>query len=141
MFTSAAGPWHTAATAPPRSWMARAARAKSVLSGKSHIAPWPPAILPWAFTPEPKSYTPGAQVRCAQDHLALITLARAGVGLTQIYDFLVEREVERGLLVEVLREYRGASRPFSLVYPQAPKRSAAARALIDHLLAGRARTS
>ena len=38
-------------------------------------------------------------------------------GLTQIADFLVEREVERGLLVEVLREHRGASRPFSLVCP------------------------
>lgn len=102
------------------------------------IMPSSGRVLPWAFTPEPKSYTPRAPVRCAQDPLALITLARAGVGLTQIYDFLVEREVERGLLVEVLREYRGASRPFSLVYPQTPKRSAAARALIDHLLAGRA---
>jgi hypothetical protein len=37
-------------------------------------------------------------------------------------------------LVEVLRDYRGKSRPFSLIYPQVPKRSTAAHALIDHLL-------
>ena len=96
-------------------------------------------ILPWSFVPEPRSVTPRAELRCSEDPLALITLARAGVGLTQIYDFLVEKEVERGLLVEVLRDYRGASRPFSLVYPATPKPSAAARALIDHLLRDGAR--
>ena len=102
------------------------------------IMPSSGRVLPWSFHPEPRSFTPEGPVRCAADPLALTTLARAGVGLTQIYDFLVEQEVERGLLVEVLREYRGASRPFSLVYPPTPKPSAAARALIDHLLRGRA---
>lgn len=67
--------------------------------------------------------------------MALVTLARAGAGLIQTYDFLVGQELARGELVEVLRDFRGASRPFSLVYPAAPQRSAAARQLIAFLLA------
>ena len=90
--------------------------------------------LPWAFLPGPRTFTPRAAVRCSEDVLALVTLARSGLGLIQIYDFLVEREVERGLLVEVLRDQRGASRPFSLVYPAAPQRSPATRALIEFIL-------
>lgn len=90
-------------------------------------------LMPWSFVPEPTTWTPRAPLRCSDDALATITLARAGLGLVQIYDFLVEKDVERGLLVEVLRDYRGKSRPFSLIYPQAPKPSAAARALIDYL--------
>jgi DNA-binding transcriptional LysR family regulator len=67
-------------------------------------------------------------VRCADDVLATITLARAGLGLIQTYDFLVERDVETGLLVEMLRDFRGNSRPLSLLYPRAPERTAADRA-------------
>lgn len=100
----------------------------------SFVMPSTGRVLAWSFDPEPTSWTPQAKVRCSEDALALITLARAGMGLIQLYDFLVEKDVERGLLVEVLRDYRGKSRQFSLVYPQSPKRSAAARLLIDYLL-------
>jgi DNA-binding transcriptional LysR family regulator len=93
-------------------------------------------VLPWSFEPGPRSWLPRAGVRVADDVLGVVTLARAGVGLIQVYDYLVDEELERGQLVEVLREHRGASRPFSIVYPSAPKRSAAARALIDFLLTG-----
>lgn len=93
-------------------------------------------VLPWSFEPAPRSWVPRAEVRVADDVLGVITLARSGVGLIQAYDFLVEAEVERGQLVEVLRDYRGASRPFSIVYPSEPKRSPAARTLIEFLLAG-----
>jgi DNA-binding transcriptional LysR family regulator len=98
------------------------------------IMPRTGRLLPWSFAPEPRSWSPHAPIRCAEDVLATITLARAGVGFVQTYDFLVEQDLERGLLVEVLSNYRGASRPFSLVYPQTPKRSPAARVLIDYLL-------
>jgi DNA-binding transcriptional LysR family regulator len=94
-------------------------------------------LLPWTFSPAPRSWVPPAPVRCAEDVLATISLARAGVGLTQTYDFLVEREVERGQLVEVMRDWRGMSRPFSLVYPRGAKPSPAARALIDFIVAAR----
>lgn len=100
----------------------------------SFIMPSTGRVLPWVLHPSPRSFTPRSAVRCAEDVLALVSLARAGLGLIQIYDFLVEKDVERGLLVEVLREHRGASRPFSLVYPSAGRRSAAARVLIDFLL-------
>jgi DNA-binding transcriptional LysR family regulator len=96
-------------------------------------------VLPWTFVPQPRKWTPNAPIRCSDDALALGTLARAGLGLIQAYDFLVERDVARGALVEVLRDYRGASRPFSLVYPATPKRSLAARALMDFVLESRTR--
>jgi DNA-binding transcriptional LysR family regulator len=93
-------------------------------------------ILPWSFEPGPRSWLPSAEVRVSDDVLGVVTLARAGVGLIQVYDYLVDEELERGQLVEVLQDYRGVSRPFSIVYPSEPKRSAAARALIDFLQAG-----
>ena len=77
---------------------------------------------------------PRSSVKCTEDVLATVTLARAGLGLVQTYDFLLERDVAAGTLVEVLREFRGASRAFSVIYPAAPKPSPAARLLIDFLL-------
>jgi DNA-binding transcriptional LysR family regulator len=94
-------------------------------------------VLPWTFVPGPTALVPPTGVRCSEDVLATVTLARAGAGLLQTYDFLVTDEVRRGALVEVLREFRGASRPFSLLYPQTPKPTAAARTLIDALLHAR----
>jgi DNA-binding transcriptional LysR family regulator len=87
--------------------------------------------LPWTFAPAPRTWTPKTAVRCAGDPLATVSLARAGLGLVQTYDFVVALDIERGLLVEVLRDFRGMSRPFSIVFPESPKRSAAARTLID----------
>jgi DNA-binding transcriptional LysR family regulator len=91
-------------------------------------------LLPWTFVPGPRAWVPQSSLRCTEDVLATVTLARAGLGLIQTYDFLVERDVAAGTMVEVLREFRGASRPFSLIYPAAPQRSATARLLIDFLL-------
>jgi len=100
----------------------------------SFVMPNSGRILPWSFYPAPKSYSPRSTVRCSEDVLALVTLARSGLGLVQTYDFLVEKDIERGLLVEVLQEYRGVTRPFSIVYPATPRRSPVARTLIDFLL-------
>ena len=96
-------------------------------------------VLPWSFVPHPRAWMPQSSVKCTEDVLATVTLARAGLGLVQAYDFLVEKDVAQGALVEVLREFRGVSRPFSLIYPAAPKRSPAARLLIDFLLGAPAR--
>jgi DNA-binding transcriptional LysR family regulator len=93
-------------------------------------------VLPWAFAPGPKAVAPDASYCCSDDALSTITLARAGVGLVQIYDFLVAEDVERGRLVEVLTDYRGPSRPFSLVYPRGARPSPAVRALIEHIVGG-----
>ncbi|WP_437480578.1 LysR family transcriptional regulator [Sorangium sp. So ce1014] len=91
--------------------------------------------LPWTFTPGPKSFIPDAPYQCSDDVLAVITLARAGIGLVQIYDFLVEEDIARGALVEVLASFRGRSRPFSLLYPRGVVPSRATRALIDFIVA------
>ena len=94
-------------------------------------------ILPWTFVPGPQRFQPDAPYRCSDDPLALITLARAGAGVIQIFDFLVEDDVRTGRLVEILTGYRGTSRPFSLVYPRRPSQPRAVRAVIDHIVATR----
>jgi DNA-binding transcriptional LysR family regulator len=91
--------------------------------------------LPWTFAPGPRSLVPQAAYSCSDDVLGVITLARAGVGLVQCYDFLVEDDVARGALVEVLAPFRGRSRPFSLLYPKSVVRSRAVRAMIDFVIA------
>jgi DNA-binding transcriptional LysR family regulator len=91
-------------------------------------------ILPWTFHPAPRSFVPAAAYRCSDDVLGALGLARAGVGLVQAYDFLVEDDVARGTLVEVLAPFRGATRPFSLIHPKAVPLSSAARALKDFVI-------
>ncbi|MEO8900406.1 MAG: LysR substrate-binding domain-containing protein [Polyangiaceae bacterium] len=66
--------------------------------------------------------------------LGVVTLACAGVGLVQVFNFLVEEHVARGNLTEVLAPYRGPSRPFALVYPKPVKPAPAVRAMIDFIL-------
>jgi len=122
------------------SYLARhaAPRAPSELADHTCLAfvmPSSNRVLPWSFVPGPQRFVPAAPYRCSDDPLALITLARAGLGLIQIYDFLVEDDLARGRLVEVLAPYRGRSRPFSLIYPRAPRQARAVRALIEHIVA------
>lgn len=88
---------------------------------------------PWAFAGG-VTVTPDARYRIADDALGVITLARTGLGLTQIFDFLVEADVARGTLVEVLAAHRGATRAFALVYPKQVKPSASVRALTDFIV-------
>lgn len=90
--------------------------------------------LPWELRQEPKRYEPNATYRCEDDVLALVTLARAGVGIVQTYHFLVERELGRGELVELLPAYAGCTRTFSLIYPERVVRSSATRALIEMIV-------
>jgi DNA-binding transcriptional LysR family regulator len=68
--------------------------------------------LPWQLASGELS--PPTAFKIQGDVLGMITLAREGAGLIQIYDFAVARELARGELVEVLAGERGASRPFSL---------------------------
>jgi DNA-binding transcriptional LysR family regulator len=90
-------------------------------------------VMPWSFSAGSRSFTPRATLRCGGDFLGAITLAKVGLGLVQAYDFLVQDELKRGVLVEVLREFRGSTRPFSLIYPSSPEPTPAARVLIEYL--------
>jgi DNA-binding transcriptional LysR family regulator len=73
------------------------------------------------------------RMRCAEDILGPVTLVLAGAGLLQTYRFLVEGALHDGRLVEVLSEYAGASRPFSLLYPANRHMPLRVRVLIDFL--------
>lgn len=77
--------------------------------------------------------------RCYEDFLAGTTLARNGAGLYQTYRFTVENDLREGKLVEVLKEYGGCTRPFTLLYPQSRHMSLRVRAFVDFLMEARER--
>lgn len=92
--------------------------------------------LPWLFLEDgkrPFEVAPGSELRCSGDVLGCVTLARQGAGLVQTYRFIVEDDVRRGRLVEVLAPYAGRSAPFSLLEP-AHAKSLAARLFADMLV-------
>jgi DNA-binding transcriptional LysR family regulator len=74
------------------------------------------------------------RLRCSDDILGPVTLARAGAGLVQTYRFLVEDDLRDGRLAEVLADFAGAARPFSLLYPGSRHMPLRVRVLIDYLL-------
>ncbi len=77
--------------------------------------------IPWPFRVDGKQVdmvTTGGY-SCAEDVLAIVTLARSGAGLVQTYRFIVERDLAEGALVELLPQHGGTSRPFFLLYPHA----------------------
>lgn len=73
------------------------------------------------------------RVRCSDDILAPITLARSGAGLVQTYRYLVEDSLRDGALEVVLGDLGGASRPFSLLYAGQRHLPLRVRVLIDFL--------
>jgi DNA-binding transcriptional LysR family regulator len=66
--------------------------------------------------------------------LGVVTLARSGAGIVQTYRFIVEQDLARGDLVELLPEHGGASRPFILLYPHARHLSLRARTFVEFLV-------
>ena len=92
--------------------------------------------IPWPFLRD------GVQVDvatsgglcCSEDVLGIVTLARAGGGLVQTYRFVVEQDLARGDLVELLPQHGGASRPFILLYPHARHLSLRVRSFVDFLV-------
>ena len=90
--------------------------------------------LPWSLLPGPELILPRAAVRVRTDITGLVSFARAGGGLVQIYRYMVEREVARGELVEVLSQYAGETRPFSLIYPRSAVERPVVRALVDFVV-------
>jgi DNA-binding transcriptional LysR family regulator len=93
-------------------------------------------IIPWRFIKD------GADIEvathggysCSGDLLAGVTLARNGAGLFQTYRFIVEQDLRQGRLREVLQEFGGSSRPFSLLYPHGRHVSLRVRVFVDFLL-------
>ena len=90
--------------------------------------------LPWTFVPGPEALAPPAALRVRQDILGIVTFARSGGGIIQTYRFMVEAELARGELVEILSDFAGRARPFSLIYPREAAARPPVRALIDYVL-------
>jgi DNA-binding transcriptional LysR family regulator len=93
--------------------------------------------VPWLLQCDGRfvEHAPNGRLRCTDDILGPVTLARAGAGVVQTYRFLVESDLREGRLVELLPDCAGASRPFSLLYPANRHMPLRVRVLIDHLMA------
>lgn len=93
-------------------------------------------IAPWLFriNHEDREWLPAGNVQVSDDVLGIVSLAQAGMGICQTYDFIVRERIERGELVALLEDVGGRSRPFSIIFPPHRQLPAAARALIDFLM-------
>ena len=92
--------------------------------------------VPWLFRQhgdDVEILTQG-QIHTREHLLAAVTLARQGGGLLQTYRFIVEDDLARGGLVEVLHEFGGRSRPFSLLYAGGRHMPLRLRVFVDFLL-------
>jgi DNA-binding transcriptional LysR family regulator len=91
--------------------------------------------VPWLFHQEGREIEvhTNSGIQCADDILAPVTLALHAAGLAQTYRFMVEADLAQGRLVEVLTEFSGASRPFSLLYPANRHMPQRVRVLVDFL--------
>ncbi|MGV7208562.1 LysR family transcriptional regulator [Oxalobacteraceae bacterium A2-2] len=89
----------------------------------------------WLLRVEGKvvEWRPQGGARVLDDVLGCVSLAEAGAGICQSYGFVVQDRLRRGLLVEVLPELSGATRPFSMLYAPHRNQPPALRTLIDFI--------
>lgn len=101
------------------------------------IMPRTGRIAPWVFRDGGRDieWTAPSTVEVSDDVLGVVSLAMAGIGIGQSYDFIVREHLAQGRLVEVLPGLRGRSRPFSVLYAPHRRQSGAIRAMIDVLTA------
>jgi LysR family transcriptional regulator for bpeEF and oprC len=90
---------------------------------------------PWQYRAgnDEISLMPESGVRLGHGE-ALVEAAADGLGIIQAPSYMVEHEVKRGRLVEILRRYRPAPLPISLVYPSRRHVPTRVRALLDALM-------
>ncbi len=122
-------------------YLARAAAPRSLEELSRHdclqfVLPSTGQFVSWQFRvdgrdvdlPTPPSY------RCVDDYLGVVTLARQGAGLLQTYRYIVQEDLASGRLQELLPEFGGRSRPFSLISPNRQHTALRVRAFIDFLV-------
>ncbi|TDR47655.1 LysR family transcriptional regulator [Tahibacter aquaticus] len=92
--------------------------------------------VPWLFRRDgvDVEVETSGQIHTREQLLSAVTLVRHGAGLLQTYRFIVEDDLARGSLHEVLQDYGGRSRPFSLLYAGARHMPLRLRVFIDFLL-------
>ncbi|MGF1467042.1 MAG: LysR family transcriptional regulator [Sandaracinaceae bacterium] len=89
----------------------------------------------WRFAgPEGEISVP-VSGRLASDHGGVLLAAtEAGGGLALLPEFIVDRALEAGRVVEVLADHRAAAMPVHAVYPSGHHVLPAVRAFVDHLV-------
>jgi DNA-binding transcriptional LysR family regulator len=92
--------------------------------------------IPWLFNRDGEQIDLATQggYCCAGDILGGVTLNLAGAGLFQTYRFIVEQHLANGSLREVLKNYGGRSRPFTLMYPHRRHLPSRVRTFVDFLM-------
>jgi DNA-binding transcriptional LysR family regulator len=92
--------------------------------------------FPWQFMRdgEELDWPPASALEVTDDALGTVSLAETGLGICQTFRFIAQERLQRGVLVEVLPQLKGRSRPFSLIYTPQRRMTAAARALLTCLL-------
>lgn len=92
-------------------------------------------LAPWVFRDggADVDWLPASSIKTSDDVLGVVSLAERGMGICQSYEFIVRERMQRGQLIEVLPQYRGRTRPFSVIYAPHRHQSAATRAMIDLL--------
>jgi DNA-binding transcriptional LysR family regulator len=92
--------------------------------------------VPWLFRVAGRDVevSTSGGLRCSEDLLASVTLARHGGGLLQTYRFIVEDDLRHGTLKPVLQAHAGRSRPMSLLYPAQRHMPLRVRVLIDFIV-------
>lgn len=92
--------------------------------------------IPWCFNVDGRDVDVATQGSSTflEDFMSAVALARNGGGLYQVYRFMVEQDIARGELTEVLSELTGRSRPFSMLYPHKTHMPLRVRVFIDFLL-------
>lgn len=93
--------------------------------------------IPWLFHAGgvAREVATSGPYTCSDDVLGIVSLARSGAGLAQTYRFIVEDDLARGALVELLPSHGGTSRPFYLLYPHARHLPLRVRTFVDFLVA------
>lgn len=91
--------------------------------------------MPWRLMEDgqPLELPFTSPVRCSDDVLACVTLAVAGAGLFQTFEFIAAPQLAQGTLVEVLTASRGRSRPFYALIPPQRQGNPRVRAFLDFL--------
>jgi DNA-binding transcriptional LysR family regulator len=88
----------------------------------------------WEFTEAGRDFSVAVRTRVLTTEPALLVrLARAGAGLTMLYEAQARDEVARGDLVPVLEEFSSPFPGYYLYYPQRRHASPALRAFVEHL--------
>lgn len=93
--------------------------------------------MPWIFK-DPSgndlNYSFSTNKKVHDDVLGCVNWAKAGGGLFQIYHFIADSYIQKGELIEVLKDSNTSRRKFSILYPQNRHLSARVRAFVEFLI-------